>query len=74
MASKEVNQELEDFKEQFIKGYIFPYMDRLLDLMNKVKKAETLEDVSAALAEEKIEIQKIIHQGKPSEDKKTDMP
>jgi len=42
--------ELEKFKEDVITGYIHPYIDRLLDLMNDIKKAQTFDEIAEKVA------------------------
>lgn len=52
--------ELDEFKNKFIKGYIDPYLDRLLDLRNIIKSATTYDEISEALAKEKKAVQEVI--------------
>ena len=46
-------EDLTQFKENILRGYVYPYMDRLLDLANIIKKAKNYDDISTALAKEK---------------------
>lgn len=55
-----MNKELEEFKENFIKGYIDPYLDRLLDLRNIIKRAQTYEEITTALDNEKNTLKKVV--------------
>lgn len=51
--------ELEAFKEEIIKGYVDPYLDRLLDLRNILKGAQSFNEISEALEHEKGALNKI---------------
>jgi len=48
--------ELEKFKKDIMEGYIHPYIDKLLDLGNKIKKAQSFDEVSSILETEQKEI------------------
>jgi len=52
--------ELEEFKQNFIKGYIDTYLDRLLDLRNIIKRAKTYDEIVKALDDEKKALKKTI--------------
>jgi len=44
--------ELEKFKKDVMEGYIYPYIDKLLDIGNKIKKAKSFDEVSNILETE----------------------
>jgi len=46
------NSDLEQFKENFTKGYIDKYLDRLLDLRNAIKKATSFDEVKVLMERE----------------------
>lgn len=48
-----MTESLEEFKQDIIEGYVYPYMDRLLDLMNIIKKAKSFDEIGEALEHEK---------------------
>lgn len=48
-----MSSELDNFKEDYINGYIDPYLDRLLELRGIIKKATTFDEISKALDREK---------------------
>ena len=45
-------KELEQFKEEFIKGYIHPRLNRLLDLQNTINKANNYDEILALVVRE----------------------
>ena len=45
-------KELEQFKQEFTQGYIDPYLDRLLDLRNKVKVATSFDEIRMLMEKE----------------------
>jgi len=45
-------KDLEQFKQQFVEGYIDPYFDRLLDLRNAIKKAESFDEIRDLMEKE----------------------
>jgi hypothetical protein len=55
-----MDKELEEFKQKFIKGYVDPYLDRLLDLRNIIKNATTYEEITIALDNEKNSLKGIV--------------
>ena len=50
------DKDLEQFKEEFTKGYIDPHIDHLLDLRNVIKYATSYDDVRAAITQERASI------------------
>jgi len=45
--------EIDSFKEDYIKGYVDPYINRLLDLRNIIKNATSYGEIAKALDREK---------------------
>ena len=45
-------KELVQFKEEFVKGYVDPYLDRLLDLRNAIQSAESYDEIRGLMERE----------------------
>lgn len=60
--------ELEQFKKDILEGYIYRYMDKLLDFSNKIKKAKSLDEISIILETEQKELAGLFNDKEDSKD------
>ena len=73
-----VEEKLEQAKQDFIKGYIDPYLDRLLDLRNAIRNAYDFDEISSIMEKERDFIKAEFGFNKPeeakSENKEANLP